>query len=127
MPEASYSLGENGRPLIEVMVGDSDQLRLAMLDTGSERGGLIDSDLAWRLGLVAQPEKLGIRTASGVEFVDAYEVNVLIPALGTEYLVELASADLMGVEFDIALGTDFLSNFTIIYEGRQEKLTLSND
>ena len=38
MPEASYGLGENGRPLIEVVVGDSDELRLAMLDTGSERG-----------------------------------------------------------------------------------------
>ncbi len=127
MPEASYGLGENGRPLIEVVVGDSDQLRLAMLDTGSERGGLIDSDLASRLGLVAHPEKLGIRTASGVEFVETYEVNVRIPALGTEYLVELASADLMGAEFDIALGTDFLSNFTIVYEGRQKLLTLSDD
>ena len=88
---------------------------------------MIDTDLATRLGLVALPEKRGIRTASGVEYVEEYQAKVRIAALGSERVVELTGADLTDVEFDIALGTDFLSNFTMTYQGRQKMLILSDD
>ncbi len=127
MPTATYHLRDNGRPLIPVKIESSDELHLAMLDTGSEKGGMIDTELAARLGLVALPGARGIRTASGVNYVTTYEATVRIPELGSRHVVELASINLTDVEFGIALGTDFLANFTILYEGRQKTLTLRND
>ena len=111
--------------------GDSDILQmryLALIDTGARDSG-IDSTLAEELGLVhaedVERRAVGIL---GVGFVDVYLAQISIPELGFSIAGRFPGVHLAegGQPYRALIGRDILTNFAMVYDGREGYVTLSN-
>ena len=100
---------------------------LALVDTGAAVS-CVDSRLAEGLRLpVAGRQRMA--GAHGAETVNFYRAQIYVPDLDLVIDGHIASANLIAGEqpYFALLGRDFLSNFTMVYEGGTGLVTISND
>ena len=113
--------------------GDGDVPRLqsgplpALVDTGAGES-CIDSELAIRLNLpvIGRQQVSGI---GGMVQVDVHLAQINLPGLGTTIYGRFAGVHLIagGQPHYALIGRDFLSHYTMTYDGRRGVVTLSND
>ena len=103
----------------------SDQI-WALVDTGAMES-CIDSDLAMRLNLPII-DRRPLSGAHGAKEVNVHLAHILIPSLHFTLYGPFCAVDLAaGGQSHLALiGRTFLQNFTMVYEGRTGKVTLSS-
>ena len=99
----------------------------ALVDTGAEVS-CVDSRLAGGLRLPVAGNQV-MAGAHGREAVDVYLAQIYVPDLDFVISGQLPSANLIAGEqqYFALLGRDFLSNFTMVYEGRTGLVTISSD
>jgi predicted aspartyl protease len=103
----------------------NDRDIVALIDTGA-RECFIDSDLAnhLRLPIVDRCEVAG---SQGRHEVDVYLAHVHIPTLVWTQYGKFAGAYLNrgGLPYEVLMGRTFLENFTLSYNGKSGRVTLT--
>lgn len=119
--DRAYRDGQPGRPNIPAIP------LLALVDTGAENS-CVDSRLAQRLGLPVAESQM-IASPHGVASVKVHEAQIYIPDLDFVMSGHFAAAHLAagGQRYSALLGRDFLSNFTMVYEGGTGLAIITND
>ena len=100
---------------------------LALVDTGASEC-FIDSSLAMSLGLPVV-DRQTVSSAQGAIEVNSYLAQIHVPSLDQVIHGQFAGTRLQpGMRPFVALiGRSFLRKFTMTYEGRSGRVTLSND
>ena len=100
---------------------------LALVDTGASVS-CVDSRLARGLRLPVAGSQV-MAGAHGAETVDFYRAQIYVPDLDFVIDGHLPSANLIAGKqpYFALLGRDFLSNFTMVYEGGTGLVTISSD
>ena len=98
---------------------------LALVDTGAVES-CIDEGLAERLELPALDRRT-VTTVSGPLETTLYAVQVSLPGLGCTLHGAFFGVRLAGQPHVVLLGRDLLRYFTMVYDGRTGRVTLSND
>ena len=119
--DRAYQDGQPGRPNIPASP------LLALVDTGAAVS-CVDSRLARGLRLPVAGNEV-MAGAHGAEAVDFYHAQIYVPDLDFVISGQLPSARLIAGRqpYFALLGRDFLSNFTMVYEGRTGLVTISSD
>jgi predicted aspartyl protease len=102
-----------------------DRDLVALVDTGAQEC-FIDCDLAnhLQLPLVDRREVAG---TLGKHEVDVYLAQIHIPSLDFTQYGKFAGAYLNrgGLQYEVLMGRTFLENFTLMYDGRSGRVTLT--
>lgn len=113
------------RPLLGTKPTPNARDVVALIDTGAQEC-FIDVDLAsqLRLPIVDRREVAG---SHGRHEVDVYLAQIHIPALDFTQYGKFAGAYLHrgGLHFEVLMGRTFLENFTLRYDGRSGRVTLT--
>jgi predicted aspartyl protease len=97
----------------------------ALIDTGAQEC-FIDCDLATRLKLPIR-DRREISGSRGRHEVDVYDAQIHIPNLAFTQYGQFAGVFLArgGFAFPILMGRTFLTHFTLHYDGRAGRVTLT--
>jgi predicted aspartyl protease len=103
----------------------SDHDIVALIDTGAQEC-FIDSDLANHLHLPIV-DRCKVAGSQGKHEVDVYLAHVHIPALVWTQYGKFAGAYLNrgGLQYEVLMGRTFLENFTLSYNGKSGRVTLT--
>ena len=119
--DPAYLDGQPGRPNIPAIPLH------ALVDTGSEKS-CVDSRIAEGLGLPVVETRM-MSSPHGVAEVNVHSAQIYVPDLDFVMSGSFTSAHLIagGQPYFALLGRDFLSNFTMVYEGGTGLVAISND
>lgn len=97
----------------------------ALIDTGAQEC-FIDVDLATHLGLPVV-DRREVAGSHGKHEVDVYLAQIHIPALVFTQYGKFAGAYLHsgGLQYEVLMGRTFLENFTLMYDGRSGRVSLT--
>ena len=104
-----------------------DDLLPALVDTGAS-DSCIDASYADTLGLL-KSDQGDIAGVGGVISVDYYLAQIYVPGLNRTIYGQFAGVRLQGggqSQYAI-IGRDFLQNYTLLYQGRTGRVTISSD
>ncbi|MBP9706780.1 MAG: retropepsin-like domain-containing protein [Oligoflexales bacterium] len=98
----------------------------ALIDTGASHS-MIDSQLASKLGLVPIDKSI-VAGVSGAHEHTVYLTRIVSISLEIEQYGSFMAANLKegGVEHEVLLGRDFLSNTIMIYDGLRAQVTIAS-
>jgi hypothetical protein len=103
----------------------NDRDIVALIDTGA-RECFIDVDLAGHLQLPVV-DRCEVAGSHGRHEVDVYLAQIHIPALVFTQYGKFAGAYLQrgSLQYEVLMGRTFLENFTLMYDGRSGRVTLT--
>ena len=119
--DPSYTSEGSGKPVLQV----SDMR--ALVDTGASEC-FIDNSLAMALHLPIV-DRLTISTVQGMTDVNSYLAQLHVPSLNKVIEGEFAGIHIQPAmrPFSALIGRSFLREFTMTYEGRTGRVTLSDE